>query len=1545
MSEQNPYIVKEEEGKAATIRDFVTGVPLKPEEMLPDEHGIHPVSPLGFLNKDDGASVRQLDVHDWTSGFVPAKVDDNIEEAYLKSYVVTGKYTVLTGSHIAFPVLGITRSGNILDVTVEGTVPTDEEHRFFFRNTTCDDYTVTGLVSSGDTPDSWTADDIVHDGDRTRLNIEIAGDIQFNGIVGAGKLDMCVDTAKTYLCLAGTGTSELTGIYLPGSSDGLPFTKVYSYGEIMPNAHSAEMDLLVGYYSAAENYLEYAHPDGTFTRLWCDEDNRDYFGGSVPKVDCTVKHLTDVAMVNGLPLIRTVCKHGTWHGPYLSTLVSSDGSKWMNCPSTETGTSMSTPHGWNGCFPATLPEGDIYYKMSDAVSYDKPQYGLCNDLYLYFFNIRYNAECYASNGYSDREVADWVKGKLSPVIDYARHPYSVEGNLDGAGAFTRWFASCADTDISGGMGTAQVMVPGFGLGAGYTGTCNSASLGADDENPRLESTGWLTFGYGTKHDAFAEDVGKSALPLDWPFTEVSSATEESENNITLVRDGVDVNGTALGALAKYDECETCGGTGEVSGEECPDCCGTGYARTGKVMNRMHVCLYNDFTPSDDASGPYEDTTILKKTFINLGTPLDTDDGDEYEITVSLPNVNVDKAFPVTGAADRNQSGYYAFISQPRVYVVSGTWKFSDTLVNVQKSTSTDTTIAIDKSFIDSNGNPLADIRIKFTMKGAGYPVETSTFTGVVSSTGTTITLDGCQKATYTRGVSYSICGAAYLEDNNETLPEGSTPIGLNNARREGEGELGPDYGNGDGVQVYNRLYGASDSDIDREPVIKQSDKRQVVATVYPTVTNTFAWELAGSKKLNHLDSLMTMEAESGAASIMGKIAMMNRNILMGHQAFVDAVQGDFGLGPMEYPINIQRVADASDETDEWYSYIGRVIQVSPLIENADGQVIPESNPVRQAIRAVGMLAEDYRNARVRTAPVDLSVVDTFKKEPEHQWSDWNYLFDDQVDYQVRTGSPRNYDIETARTIRLRSLANLVSQVASNEDNTPVSPLLGLNTYINVTPPPPNEAYERVSEYHTSNPYGFSEYETTDSLRDVDCDFVNNMYGKNYVENSIAMACIRKQPSWLEDPDAVNDLLRAVEIAAIDLTDSVHNAYKIGNAGWLRTFNAFANLVSPDNIPIATGEAPYEHLTDDLVKWYGGDAYYYYWLMMENGNPAGNTLFGMIATTMDTKNSDFTPLTSFLANYVPSYGADLPVRNWDSFRIRVMAQIQDTDNPIYLTRMKWYGKDCGVDFKARYVADAFIGGNNYQDVNLNRTYVDGIAHNYSSTPYALGGEFNPSGDSPCAPLNSDTDQGAVAYIRVFMKFTFSADAGRWYCTDYRQAPVSYLTPLYGAQALEEKIDDKRIWIPSTCSNVSWKAATRMLYDDYKPLDINPAVVDDVMTERSGQNRVMMPYASVADNGLGLAPPKDKSGVTDGMLGGQSANFWSVRENLRPATGALTGTDIPSYQKNSGTGEWEHGHTGGIMSDAVLWGQYDYPTKREMEFHLPDVESPVVDTCRT
>jgi hypothetical protein len=60
------------------------------------------------------------------------------------------------------------------------------------------------------------------------------------------------------------------------------------------------------------------------------------------------------------------------------------------------------------------------------------------------------------------------------------------------------------------------------------------------------------------------------------------------------------------------------------------------------------------------------------------------------------------------------------------------------------------------------------------------------------------------------------------------------------------------------------------------------------------------------------------------------------------------------------------------------------------------------------------------------------------------------------------------------------------------------------------------------------------------------------------------------------------------------------------------------------------------------------------------------------------------------------------------------------------------------------------------------------------------------------------------------------------------------------------------------------------------------------------------------------------------------------------GATTFGDIPRYYKDGD--EWKWDYTGGIMSDSVLWGQYDYPMKGDPEYHIPDTDIPDADLSK-
>ena len=1439
----NPYIVKEKEGEAYTIQQFVTGKPLTEEEMLPDSHGIHPVSPLGFMMKADGTT---LGAAGYTTGFVPYHADDTTQEAaFQDSYVVEGKYYMYDRPEISFPVVSAEMNDGILTVVANGLLPEGEQQSFFFINANEDDYTPTGLVSD-DGSATFAPTSVVNDADSGTTTIVMEQvDIPFDSTVVSGKLILAVITERTYLAIHDPDSEELSGIY------------------------------------------------------WVDD--------------------------KGVSAIRKA-------------------------------------YG----YPESVDSGD------DAG----------------------DSGCYASNGYSNREVADWVERKMGAVIRHACHPSSDVGDTTGAGAFVDWFTTCGQVDISGGAGKNAVMVPGFGLGSGYGDACPTTMKDTGISDPDFDAERKvLTFGYGTKHDAVQVDVGKTALPLDWPFTNESDYSEASrDNNITLIRDGALLSdgetvvgrldrisrtcGTCQGTGTVHGEdadepcpncngtgeepdCSTCGGTGEVDGETCPACHGRGFCGGRRyLMNRVHVCLFNDFSSSDDTHGHVEGTTVLKKTFVNLATPITTKDGDEFEVTVSLPNVGIPDAFPRESSADdlKNLSGYYAYVSQPRVYVVSGTWEFSDTKVTFD--TTDMLTYKLSGMFKDRAGDDLedgTDVRVKLTFDaftGRKFDVIGKIDSGkLVLESVPEIPKGILNRITRnadpeTHAMSGSICGAAYVEPNNATLENVKTNLGLNAVRCEA-GALGEDMGsaNEGALDEFNKFYTADTESTDRKHVLfdvlddgeepkeePKKDQRQIVATVYPTVTNTFPWALTGRRKLGFLDKLMTMEADSGKDSIYTRVYRMNHDILDSVGVMLNAKEYPLYMGCSESEL-YGRMDYYSRGLTEKMSLIGSVLLVD--YDPAVPMDSVEKQPVRRALKAAAMLASDYRNARISRLGHVHSDIKSYLSEKKIMQEDTPLDSYGTLDNTVAVkDSDSDYE-NMANAVRLRHLPEMLTNA---DHNVPDSPLLDCYPY-------EGDDYD----YYRSNPYGYGEHDTTDRDSEVPCEVADSASTRAFAaRNSVVDAYLKSEFNVLDTPEQCNDLFRAAELCAIDFSDAANNLLKVyperdsAYTDTLEPFDAFTKLVSPDNIPTLPVATTYECLENapDQLPFISGDAYWYYriktgWAYDWNGHDI-SSLF--IATAMPTDDE----LAGFLKDYVPSYGARLAVRNWDGYRVTVPGtNSASSTDPVYLTRMKWYDPDCDAASRGIYAADAFLVGSEYDDPNANRLVLTGNPNSmsdiYSLPPY-VAGSFTKFFEK--YPLSSTSEYGqySVGYIRVFMKFTFSADAGRWYCTDYRQAPISYLSPLYGAKALDQKINGQKIWVSSVCAPDRWQDVLRHTYEEYAPNDINTSLVMNIMNE----GRLAIPFRTVEEGGLGLNAPLTTNGSTieDNINHIPHANFWSVRDHLRPATSPTAYGWVPNYFKDpDGNKHYDEG--GGIMSDSVLWGQYDYPGKGGPEYHLPDTVVPDAD----
>lgn len=1181
-------------------------------------------------------------------------------------------------------------------------------------------------------------------------------------------------------------------------------------------------------------------------------------------------------------------------------------------------------------------------------------------------------ECgHVRHGYSDREVADYVERKTGDIVSGTVHPRAVPGDLAGAGRLTRWFVECGDIAIGDSHEDGEtVTVDGFGLGGYLSGECTYGDMctgrtskkheTAQDENPVV------TFSIGTRRPE--SGTAAETLPKDWPFTGTSDYVSPGlDNNITLLRKPVhDGTGdTLVGGLQHdvYAPCPKCGGTGSYSGTECPECGGTGEVIVGHSdSNRIHVCVNNDFTPNGN------DTTTFKKTYIHLPTPIDTKDGDEFEVTVSLPVVETPAAYGVNDK--KNISAYYEYVSSPRVYVLSGYWKFSDTKLEWRESSNiaerTYATGIIDiagsdvQPFTARDGSVLqTPARVRFTLDGGLNCPRMTDMLGTldlnVAGHVRLVDMEGYPYTARLRDLRMRICGLAYLDPEDDGLPTGTdTMMGLHsrNLTTMVYDDAGP--GGVNDLDAYNKFVKPLDSGTapGRKALCgTDTDARMIVATVYPTVTNTFPWAMVGRHKMKHLDVLMTDEWDLGEDSISAMIWNSNKKVI----DFTDTV-GFFGYGDSCYGFTADtmplRYSDQKFHGSTDKSVIGSQVRIK---FSETGYDLPSSNPVRQARKAASMLADDFRKLRMFrgsklpkvTGASGLAVSGAPVSVPLDEYFDaWNPSGTPSADV---TG---NAIASAAWLSKARHLPEYV--IVSGQDMSSTG-----NSLIGADPFVYGQASTRYKNGFAADKYGNGYYATKDGHEVIPCEVSLPGVRNAFAYRSVITARVES------DPDAVNhdlygDASRVAELQKVsidrwkpgidyDITRPYDYLLDSGDySKWMDIYSATSNVFSIDTIPVPDDCDVPNDLSHDQQAMISGDPLASY--NVQNGSALEFVATNLPFYDSGTPRSD--ALSSILRKMVAPFGSCMPVRFWDGTRVAVATDGMD-DDIIRMTRLEWPESECAMSPETRsdIIADEFMGksaGSKTADVNITYANMESTLHmNWSAPPVkATRAWYNR------APFTgTGSFAGPSGYVRVFMKFKFSAQSGRWYTVDYRQAPMSYLSPLYGANALEEKIDGIGIWSESMCApHGDWKDVLMRPYSMYSPMDISPAAVavmvengptdpnsieiennTDLRTSRVSIPRLERPYMPVSEGGIGLNAPCDVNGhsADNSVIAAMPhSNFWSVRKHLRPAVSVIDGSDIPGYTIGD-DGYAVHSRTGGTMGDSVLWGQFDFPKKNKLK----------------
>lgn len=923
------------------------------------------------------------------------------------------------------------------------------------------------------------------------------------------------------------------------------------------------------------------------------------------------------------------------------------------------------------------------------------------------------------NAYSDREVMDWVENRVGGVMSSGVHPSSTSGQLVGAGSLTRWFTSGGSVDI--GTEGKPVYVEGFGLGAGYFGD----SAGAESVTPPRVRTDdptsagptetehpVITFGYGTSSGALS-DVGISALPHDWPF---GQAGNHENNNITLVGSPVTVAGRQIGGITgatAYRACPACSGAGYVDGERCAECDGTGVGEGHRFdANRVHVCLYNDFTPKGESDTVYDkDSTVVKKTFLHLGAPLDTKDGAEYEVTVSLPNISTADAFN-TGDRVKDLGAYYAYVSQPRVYVLSGTWKFSSDPVRVTDVSVSGTgfTVKCDNAF-SAGGEPLPDgTSVRFTVTSTRMRPARAEYIGVLGAGGTEISVDG-QFAYDVGGRGWvndlKICGLAYLDaPGDEPNNPSDTSLGLVSRTDEtvnlvdrGEGESGS-------LDAYNRFY-SMDGGEGKTELGGPADHRYIVATVYPTTTSTFPWAIAGRRKLTMCDRILTDEVvrDGSVADIAWE---MNRRIVamdavpmpLPETASNEIRKGIFGwsgdgrregFGPGAVKGTLMPVSYASEHAGASFKFIRslRVALPPTLSESAEyNRKFSGTNYdlTDSARTAVGEMVDDFFRLRLAYSVTGRTGTVRIPANVDPSGFEWNTSM---------FGEFGEGDLSDSTSVTwLARMRHVPRYVYGSVDDTTIPDELKSHNRLY----PFAQADNVRSLYSEVNAIYSGDLESTGDRDESPCGIdADSARPAVFADRSVVRDALRVRDG-IAGKVYYSDVLREIEAQCAELDpEKLAHPYRYRFGGTAKSgldelMDAYTKVLSVDGIPPLGGTVTVsdilDALSDSQLAYVGGDAFAAY--RAESGED-----FDFLSSTVPTA----TPLAELLRNYVPMYASRVPTRCWNSGRVYVPeGGIESPATPagkrVYCTRIKWLAdaiarEGCDDGAMMRIANDTFI----------------------------------------------------------------------------------------------------------------------------------------------------------------------------------------------------------------------------------------------------------------
>lgn len=1026
-----------------------------------------------------------------------------------------------------------------------------------------------------------------------------------------------------------------------------------------------------------------------------------------------------------------------------------------------------------------------------------------------------------------------------------------------------------------------------------------------------------------------------------------------------------------------------------------DCSGTPEDSNGGpygigIMHEWRMSTAGDYYPSYELNSDYNNISLEieksgerhtfiinqdlsdmvdappRKTFIHLPAGLDLADGTEIEMNIALPVVSqpntVDSTEEKLEAAIKSYTDY---VSQPRVYIVSGK---QVPLPNnsVQDSgistTSSSFTLRTKNSIDVENGAHIA-----FGLLNRYECSKTFHFVGVVRKNGNTTTIEVNGQFPYNRS---SRRWKMYSKD-------ATCIVDVRTVDEDG------------GLTEYTSDSGAFDKDKTLTPKFpadpKLIDEDSIIATVYPTSTNTFPWRLNGRNRVRHLGltASSSVDYNENAKPLTRYVFEMNKKIY-GHLSDMF-----HGYKPMSY----LRYDDENTDDTVGHSILASLLRVAlPTTLDADIDETKKDDMyvVANATKAFRELVGDFKVARVG--------YESSRGWNNKQETSWGYTADRQGD--VCPLPDVSDPLEDGTEQRLNDWETKIIHLPNY--------CLGVDEELKR-----NLAYAGWNEYTRTDNFRIFYADDVDKFVDWDgYEGVGNTHYKEFKDDSGTTQ--RTVDNYKDDAEgdipfnytAENSVFKLFVVSKNKQTVNQYGAYVYGfldlpiikrglrAISWLfvdeghpgqesEFLNREMEPFYPSSHVISTDGVAFPDVNRNLLR----DFIQHADVEDQDVKRALLAFPDKVVTFKDESTSDLSaelisvnipnddenpdPAVDYMKSLLTMYSNGMPLHMYDAHRaINVESFSDDYEQLLHTHEVTLYNRNAESDMQKQHrycdLATNTTDGQGGEDVNMTYNFITGNALETSSAVSLTSALESVSSSFIETVFGARTDEDDIThngmYTRIHISAVFSSSLGRWIVKDYRQYPTCYLTPLYGANTIDytEKsyaygnpskyanrvsknegmvgeafsilkyigaCEEQPLWqLPCGVGN-DYRDGMYTRYFEQAPLEMNPGCIPFLMErfpyETDGTLNDTFKFRNLYES---ISTPMDANGESkEGAV--PEVNFWNIKLHVRPARSAYPGADVPSNTAR----------TGGTIAEPTLGMFHDLDEGIEGEIIITDDET--------